>query len=873
MTKALFSGLSAFLIGAILLAAPLRAAEEAPKDAPPKAFIVLVGVSDYADKQIKPRKHGEDDAKALYDVFTNKDYLDAGADSVKLLLGKKDEKRPSELATKENIIKALHWAVTNAKQNDLVIFAFFGQGAPQGDRTCFFGSDAVFKDRAKTAVSAGELEQEIKALKSQRFVALVDVNFKGWENPDKEKIAEPNPNDIVKIFLGNDEKEEHTLPEGRIVLLATNGLTPSLDLEKNGVFATAVVDALKGAADKEGYEPDGIVSVDELVTYLEKQIPDLCRANGKTKEEKEQIHHVLGARANHFALTNNPAVMPKVKERLEKFAKLAKDKNLPADEKEEGHKLLERMPKLLALQDLRKDYQKLADGALTVDDFNKDRDKIVASMKMKKSDAVAYATKVMQAASMFHENYVKEINLGEEIGWAIRGLYKRVEEKKIPTDIKERLDNVKTMKEADLINLLADVREKLGKREDLANDKDVDISLLALTGHLDPYTTYIDKETLDQFQRETSGTFTGIGVQIRKDLTRDMLIVVTPLKGSPAYKAGIKTGDLITTIIRDMDSKGVKLLAPETISTKGLPLNEAVSKILGKEGTEVKLLVEREGVKEPLEFKITRGRVEVETVLGIKRKSTDDWDYYIDPENKIAYLRLTQFARNSAQDMKKVVQALDKEGIKGLVLDLRFNPGGLLPAAVEISDLFIDDGVIVTIRQRNGREDVYTGEHEGSFLNFPMVCLVNSGSASGSEIVSACLQDHKRAVIMGERSYGKGSVQNIVTFKPTGGQLKLTTASFWRPSGQNLNKSSTKGTEEDVWGVTPDKGYVLKLSIDERNKLAEFQRDQEIIQRHDAPAKKTEETKDFKDRQLEMALDYLRGQIKTAGKVQPKKAG
>src|SRR5205085_5268284 len=140
---------------------------------------------------------------------------------------------------------------------------------------------------------------------------------------------------------------------------------------------------------------------------------------------------------------------------------------------------------------------------------------------------------------------------------------------------------------------------------------------------------------------------------------------------------------------------------------------------------------------------------------------------------------------------------------KGFVLDLSFNSGGLLTSAVEISDRFIDDGLIVTMKPRVGKPSVFMGESEGSLLDFPMVCLINGGSASGSEIVSACLQDHNRAVIIGERSYGKGSVQNIQPFE--GGDLKLTTASFWRPNGRNLNKSSTDGKDSDVWGVVPDK--------------------------------------------------------------------
>ena len=206
---------------------------------------------------------------------------------------------------------------------------------------------------------------------------------------------------------------------------------------------------------------------------------------------------------------------------------------------------------------------------------------------------------------------------------------------------------------------------------------------------------------------------------------------------------------------------------------------------------------------------------------------------------------------------------LSGQKLNGLILDLRFNPGGLLSSAVQISDMFIDDGKIVTIKPRAGREQTERGHHEGSYLDFPMVCLVNGMSASGSEIVAACLQDHERAIVMGERSYGKGSVQNIQPFE--GGELKLTTASFWRPNGKNLNKSSTSGKEEDEWGVSPNRGFILKLSERERDQLYEHQHDAEVIAHEEGSAK--EKKTEFKDRQLEMALEYLRGQIKTAAKA------
>ncbi|HEY1379264.1 MAG TPA: S41 family peptidase, partial [Gemmataceae bacterium] len=482
---------------------------------------------------------------------------------------------------------------------------------------------------------------------------------------------------------------------------------------------------------------------------------------------------------------------------------------------------------------------------------------------------------------MVRDQYVKELNAGEMVGWAIRGLYRRIEVK-VPAELKERLDKVKDLRRSDLEGLLADAREHLGKREDLDSNKDVDLSLQMMMSNLDPYTTYIDADQLEKAKIEFQGNFTGIGVQIRRVAAKDALMVVTPIKGSPAYRAGLKAGDLITQIETDRDEKGKDLPAPKTYTTQGMRTETAVKHILGKPGTKVRITVQREGASQPLEFELRRGSVEVETVLGATRKEDDSWDFYIDPENKIGYIQLTQFNRGSFRDMEEAIRKLDKSGLKGLVLDLRDDPGGLLSAAVQIADLFIDDGLIVTIRPRVGREQPYGGEHEGSYLNFPMVCLVNNGSASGSEIVAACLQDQKRAVIIGERSYGKGSVQNIQPFSPTNGEIKLTTATFWRPSGKNLNKSSIKDydkmSKEDLekldWGVRPDHGYVIKLDPKERFELDTHLREREIIPRRDAPPKETKETKpEFKDRQLEAALDYLKSQIKTAAQVPAKKAG
>jgi carboxyl-terminal processing protease len=193
--------------------------------------------------------------------------------------------------------------------------------------------------------------------------------------------------------------------------------------------------------------------------------------------------------------------------------------------------------------------------------------------------------------------------------------------------------------------------------------------------------------------------------------------------------------------------------------------------------------------------------------------------------------------------------------LRGLIFDLRFNPGGLVTVAAEISELFIDRGAIVTVKPRNGPEYTHTKKSGGGYRDFPMVCLVNGLSASSSEIVAACLQDHKRAAVAGERTYGKGSVQSILNFPATGGKIKLTTSTFWRPSGKNLNKSSTGGSDDEDWGVRPDPGFDKSLSRSDRLKLQDHLTATEIIRR---PGDPVHESPAFRDEQLEMVLRYLR---------------
>jgi C-terminal peptidase prc len=855
----------ALLVVPLLTFAPAGLAR-AQDEKPGQPYIVLVGIDHYKDKQILPRKHAEADAAALYDLFRDKGHLHVEPSHIKLILGSEDKARQSEPATRASILGALKWVADNAKAKDLVIVGYFGQGAPLGQRTCYFVPDSTFQDRDKNAIAAVDIEQALSKLKSQRFVVFLDVNFNGFDL-GKKKRPEPNlEGGFYKEFLGGDDAGDNF---SRVVFVANSGLKPSLNEGKHGLFTQVLLDGLNGKADKAGYEADGLVTIEELAEYVRSEMPALVRKVGKTEEEKAQMPIVLEGESSNFVVDLNPAITAKVEQRLKNIKKLVIDNNITKIIAEEGEHLLQRMPKLEARQSLRKEYQKFADGDATFAQFKAARDTILASMRLPEPDVNRYAQLVIRGTHKVLEDFFKESNEGEMVASAIDGLYKSVSEK-VPSDIAAKLKNPKKLSEVALVKLLQEARRHLGKREDLDDSKDITYSLHTMLNKLDRHTDYYDPDTVRRLTIDTQGKFSGIGVQIRKSDAKGALEVVTPIKGSPAYKAGIYTGDYITKIIREVDGKGKPLPKPEVISTKGMTTEEAVKKILGKTGTKVKLVVEREGSEKPLEFELVRGQVEVETVVGFKRKKNDSWDYVIDPENKICYIRLTQFSANTHRDLARAMKQLSKAGIKGFILDLRFNPGGLLDSAVKISDLFIDDGMIVSIRPRNGPETSYVGKSDGSYLSFPMVCLVNGYSASGSEIVAACLQDHGRAVIIGTRSYGKGSVQTIHPFSDTGGMLKLTTATFWRPSGQNLNKTSTKGRPEDIWGVKPNPGFEVSISRKELNDLQEFYRWHEIIHRHDRPTKNADITK-FQDRQLESALTYLRGQIRIAAHADEKK--
>jgi carboxyl-terminal processing protease len=246
----------------------------------------------------------------------------------------------------------------------------------------------------------------------------------------------------------------------------------------------------------------------------------------------------------------------------------------------------------------------------------------------------------------------------------------------------------------------------------------------------------------------------------------------------------------------------------------------------------------------------------MDTVLGWKRKQDGTWNYWYDTDKQLAYIRIVSFSRHTTEDLRKALDALTEQGLKGLVLDLRLNPGGLLSSAIEVSDLFVSDGRIVSTAGRNVEEKRWDAHRRGTFEGFPIAVLVNRASASASEIVAACLQDHGRGVVIGERTWGKGSVQNVVELEGGQSALKLTTAKYFRPSGKDINRDENEG-DDGEWGVRPDSGFEVKAGNADLHELISRFRIRERPDNSSENDTQGSSEGGWVDQQLVKAVEYL----------------
>lgn len=387
-----------------------------------------------------------------------------------------------------------------------------------------------------------------------------------------------------------------------------------------------------------------------------------------------------------------------------------------------------------------------------------------------------------------------------------------------------------------LLDLFGDVFDKV-KRDYVEDVEDKDLIEAAINGmlsSLDPHSSYLNEKSFDEMKIQTRGEFGGLGIEVTME--NGLVKVVSPIDDTPAYRAGLHAGDFISKI----DDEAVM----------GTTLSEAVEKMRGKPGTKIKLTVLREGENEPMEFTIKRDIIKIESV-----KPKDKGD-------DVGYVRITSFSEQTAENLKKAVKDIEKakgDKLKGLILDLRNNPGGLLDQAIDVSDLFIERGEIVSTGGRVTDSNKRFNATKGDILGGkPIIVLINGGSASASEIVSGALQDHKRALIVGTKSFGKGSVQTVIPLSTSKGAMRLTTSRYFTPSGRSIQ---AEGIEPDI------QIEQAKIeTIDNKMKTTEASL-RKHLKNNNGEKKAEESVKDDsksdelyeEDYQLARAIDLLRG--------------
>jgi len=351
------------------------------------------------------------------------------------------------------------------------------------------------------------------------------------------------------------------------------------------------------------------------------------------------------------------------------------------------------------------------------------------------------------------------------------------------------LTNLSNSAEIDIykkIDLFGEVLEKINEEyvEEINQSKSMDSAINGLLQSLDPYSSYMSPEIFNEMQTETSGKFGGLGIEV--SMESGVVKVISPIDDTPASKAGIKAGDYIVKI--------------EDTQVQGKTLNEAVDLMRGPVGSSIELTVRRKGKKKSLTFNIKREIIEIQSVKA---------DLL---ENNIGYIRLTSFNENSGEQIEDKIKDLEKnQNVKAYILDLRNNPGGLLSQAIRISDFFLDNGEIVSTKSRKASENRKWFAKKGDLTNGKtLVVLINYGSASASEIVAGALKDHKRAIILGENSYGKGSVQSIIPLKNKGA-IRLTVAKYYLPSGKSI---SEVGVSPDIEIKEKDEEFKMRSETD-----------------------------------------------------------
>ena len=374
-----------------------------------------------------------------------------------------------------------------------------------------------------------------------------------------------------------------------------------------------------------------------------------------------------------------------------------------------------------------------------------------------------------------------------------------------------------------------------------------------LNRHGDQHSEFLDQEQADPLRAEIRQQFGGIGVRLGLEGEPPRLTIIgLPEPGSPAALENLRSGDRILSI----DGR----------ATDGMKMTEVLNRMRGLPETKLRLSIQQADDSEPRSVELVRKVINIESVLGDRRDGEGSWRFQLEADPRIAHIRIESFGDRTAGELERVLETVIQHGAKAVVLDLRNNPGGSLDTAVDVCKMLLPAGKKIV--ETRGRDQVireqYSSTEDGQFLGIPMVVLVNQETASAAEIVAACLQDNGRAKVAGQRSYGKGTVQPIFPMQNGKSLLKLTWASFWRPSGSKIHRDGN-GTEEETWGVVPDAGHERRLTEQQFEAFLKYRGERDRI--GPAPLEntdaKTEESAsvEFVDEQLVRAVKYLKAEL------------
>jgi carboxyl-terminal processing protease len=434
-----------------------------------------------------------------------------------------------------------------------------------------------------------------------------------------------------------------------------------------------------------------------------------------------------------------------------------------------------------------------------------------------RAEAQQYAVQLLYHANAVSEQYVRPIPVAELLRTALQGLYVAA---RVPVPGGLDADLRRPLSDPELVQFLARLREKLGDVEPLRGPNALLVSCEAMCRCLDRYSAVVRGEEL----RKGNGVDqrTGLGLELADSFGTGPLVIKAVVPGGPAQLAGLRPGEEITHLdgkpVQGMTSAEAMLLCDY-----GLPGPGAEDRA----AAEVELTVRRPGSGEARRVTLERQEYRPETVLGVVRRRDNRWDYMVDRERGLAQVRIAALGNGTALQVRETVTALQAEGLRGVILDLRWCPGGYLREAVNVASLFLGDCTVATVRSRGSKDTVYPSTAENKFLDFPVVVLVNGDTSGGAELIAAALQDHKRAVIVGQRTLGKASIQTMVPLGVPNAGLKLTSGVFVRPSGKNLHRGPDS-TPGDDWGVRPDPKMDVRVSPELGRRLRDWWTEQTL---------------------------------------------